>query len=83
MADCNYHQHNQSNFYLSYFCPNFLVSFSFRQLDLLAAASTSKVVMVHISLPSRHRLAGGGAPRQSLAVRLTAVGPDKIGQSSL
>jgi hypothetical protein len=38
-------------------------SFHFSQLDLLAAASTSKVVLVHASSPSRRHLAGGEAPR--------------------
>jgi hypothetical protein len=38
--------------------------FSFSlQLDLLAAATTSKVVVVHASSLSRHRFAGGEAPR--------------------
>jgi hypothetical protein len=68
-----YHQHNQSNYYFSYF---------FLQLDLLAAATTSKVVMVHASPPYRRRLAGGGAPRRSPAAPLTTVGPDKTKPSS-
>jgi hypothetical protein len=37
--------------------------------------------MVHASPLSRHRLAGGGAPRQSPTVPLTTIGPDKIGPS--
>jgi hypothetical protein len=50
------------------FCPSFLFFSFFLQLDLLAAATTSKVAMVHASPPSRCRLAGGGAPRRSPAV---------------
>jgi hypothetical protein len=80
MDDCNQHQHNQSNFY---FCPSFLFFSFFLQLDLLAAATTSKFVMVHASSPSRHRLAGEGAPHQSLVAPLTVVGHDKTGQSGL
>jgi hypothetical protein len=63
------------------FCLSFLVSFSFRQLALLAAALISKVVVVHASPPSRRRLAGGGAPRQNPVAPLTTVGPDKTGSS--
>jgi hypothetical protein len=37
--------------------------------------------MVRASPPSRHHLAGGGAPRQSPAAPLTFIGPDKIGLS--
>jgi hypothetical protein len=43
------------------FCPSFLVSFSFHQLDLLAAASTSKVVVVLVYPSSRRRLVRGEA----------------------
>jgi hypothetical protein len=57
--------------------------FSFFQLDLLAAAITFKVVMVHASPPSRRRLAGGGAPHQSSVAPLTVVSPYKIRQSDL
>jgi hypothetical protein len=63
MTDCKRHQHNQSNYYFSYFLPKFFILFIFLQLDLLAAASTSKVVLVHASSPSRRHLAGREAPR--------------------
>jgi hypothetical protein len=39
--------------------------------------------MVHASPPSRCRLARGGAPCQSPTTPLTALGPDKTGQSGL
>jgi hypothetical protein len=39
--------------------------------------------MVHTSPPSRCRLARGGAPRRSSAAPLTAVDPNKTGQSGL
>jgi hypothetical protein len=83
MADCNHHQYNQSNYYFSYFLPYFSILFVFLQLDLLAAATTSKVVVVHASPPYRCRLAGGGAPSRSPTAPLTAIGPDKTGQSGL
>jgi hypothetical protein len=61
----------------------FLLFSFFLQLDLLAAATTSKVVVVHASPPSRCRLAGGGETHRSPVVPLTAVSPDKAGQSGL
>jgi hypothetical protein len=39
--------------------------------------------MVYASPPSKRRLAGGGAPRQRPVAPLTAIGPDKTGQSGL
>jgi hypothetical protein len=65
------------------FCPSFLVSFPFCQLDLSAAASTSKVVVVYASPPSRCRMAEGRAPHQSPVVPLTIVSPNKTEQFSL
>jgi hypothetical protein len=62
---------------------SFLVSFSFRRLGLLPAASTSKVDVVHASSLSRRRLARGGAPHRSLMAPLTIIGPDKTGPSGL
>jgi hypothetical protein len=52
-------------------------------LDLLAAASTSKVVMDHASSRSICRLVEEEAPRQSPAVPLTSFSPNKIGLSGL
>jgi hypothetical protein len=53
----------------------------FLQLDLLAAAITTKVVVVHASSPSRHCLVGGEAHHRSLVVPLTAIGLNKTGPS--
>jgi hypothetical protein len=74
-------QHNQSNLYFSNFCPSFSILFVFLRLDLLFITTTSKVVMVHTSTPSRRHLVRGGAPRRSLVAPMTAVGPDKTEQS--
>jgi hypothetical protein len=78
-----YNQPNQLNLHFSYFCPSFLFFSFFLQLDLLAASTTSKIVMVHTSPPCRRCLARGGAPHRSLTAPLTTVGPNKIRQSSL
>jgi hypothetical protein len=63
------------------FFPSFLFFLFFLQLDLLAAATTSKVVVVHASPPFRRRLVGEGAPPRSPMTLLTTVSPDKIEQS--
>jgi hypothetical protein len=68
------HKHNQSNLH---FFPNFSTLFVFLQLDLLGAASTSKVVVVHASCPSRRRLAGEEARHHSSTAPMTVVGLDK------
>jgi hypothetical protein len=65
----------------SSFCPSFSSLFIFLKLDLVATASTPRVVVVLTSPPFRRRLAGGEAPHRSLTVPLTVVGPDKIGPS--
>jgi hypothetical protein len=61
------------------FCPSFSTLSVFLQLDLLAPASTSKVLMVHTSSPSRRCLAKGEAHHRSLTTPLIAAVLDKIG----
>jgi hypothetical protein len=58
-----------------------LVFFSFRQLDFLATASISKVVVVDISPPSRRHFFGGG--HRSPSKPLTPVGLDRTRRSDL
>jgi hypothetical protein len=78
MADCNLSSTQSIELLLFVL---FAVVCVFLQLDLLAGATTSKVVMVHASPPSRHHMVGGGAPYQSPMAPLTIVGPDKTGPS--